>query len=82
MTNAEAWQTYEAFLADDRIAMASNEPTGLEANWKRFASTGKSSPKLWMDAYLAAFAMSAGLQLVTIDSDFRQFDGPDTHFLN
>ncbi len=81
LTNDEAWETYEALLADDRIAMASNEPSGLDTSWKTFALTGKSSPKVWMDAYLAAFASAAGLRLVTIDSDFRQFTGLDTHFL-
>jgi predicted nucleic acid-binding protein len=28
-----------------------------------------------MDAYLAAFAMAGGLQLVTTDKDFKQFNG-------
>ena len=31
------------------------------------------SPKLWMDAYLAAFAIAGGCQLVTTDQGFAQF---------
>ena len=31
------------------------------------------SPKLWQDAYLAAFAVAAGLSLVTFDQGFRKF---------
>jgi predicted nucleic acid-binding protein len=27
-----------------------------------------------MDAYLAAFAMSSGLRLVTLDSDFKTYE--------
>jgi predicted nucleic acid-binding protein len=30
-----------------------------------------------MDAYLAAFAITAGLRLVTTDTAFRQFAGLD-----
>ncbi len=30
-------------------------------------------PRLWTDAYLAATAQSAGLRLVTFDTDFRRF---------
>lgn len=40
-----------------------------------FASCPTVSPKLWMDAYLAAFAVTAGLTMVTIDVGFRQFSG-------
>jgi predicted nucleic acid-binding protein len=67
---------YEAFLADERIGWA-EEPSGLELSWKRLAGTSKASPKLWMDAYLAAFAMSAGYQLVTTDKAFKHFKGLD-----
>ena len=76
LSNKAAWSAYEAFLADERIAWA-EEPRGLESLWKRLASGSKASPKLWMDAYLAAFAMSAGYQLVTTDKTFKQFRGLD-----
>ena len=35
------------------------------------------SPKLWMDAYLAAFALAGRNQKVTTDAAFRQFQGLD-----
>jgi predicted nucleic acid-binding protein len=38
--------------------------------------------KLWADAYLAAFAMSAGHQLVTTDKGFKQFKGLDVLVLS
>jgi predicted nucleic acid-binding protein len=32
------------------------------------------SPKVWMDAYFAAFAIAAGLKFISFDSDFKQFE--------
>ena len=76
LTNSEAWGVYQSFLADRRIAFA-KEPDGLDACWQRLALRNTASPKVWMDAYLAAFAISRGYQLVTIDQAFRQFDDLD-----
>lgn len=81
LTNRQAWEAYQALLADDRIAFRSEEPAGLEALWRRFAVRGTASPKLWMDAYLAAFALSGGCRLVTTDAAFRQFGGLDVELL-
>lgn len=74
LSNKAAWTAYEGFLAHDRISWAA-EPRGLEAVWKKLAGGAKPSPKLWMDAYLAAFAITAEYQLVTIDKAFKQFKG-------
>lgn len=82
MTNATAWKVYDALLADRRIAWAAEPPAaGLDARWKRLATTGAASPKRWMDAYLAAFALEAGHRLVTTDKAFKQFPGLDTTVL-
>ena len=35
------------------------------------------SPRVWMDAYLAAFARAEGCTLVTTDGAFKQFEGLD-----
>lgn len=77
LTNAAAWRIYESFTADDRVALRAGEPPQLEKQWKRFAVRETASPKLWMDAYLAAFAVTAGLRLVTTDTAFQQFAGLD-----
>jgi len=77
LTNRQAWSAYEALLKDDRIAFRSDEPTGLEPLWKELAARGTASPKLWMDAYLAAFALAGQYRMVTTDSAFRQFRGLD-----
>lgn len=76
LSNRAAWSVYDGLLADERIAWV-EEPSGLEATWKKFAGASKASPKLWMDAYLAAFAMAGGYQLVTSDKAFKQFQGLD-----
>ena len=73
LTNLQAWGTYEALLKDFRIEFMANEPRGLEEHWQEYAVRESSSSKLWMDAYLAAFARAADLELVTIDRGFRQF---------
>jgi uncharacterized protein len=77
LTNREAWSAYEAFLSDHRIAVQRNEPVGVESLWKALAVRGTASPKLWMDAYLAAFAMAGRYSMVTTDVAFRQFRGLD-----
>lgn len=76
LSNKDAWGVYEAFIADDRIQFQP-EPPGLSMIWKKYAARRTSSPKLWMDAYLAAFALASGAQLVTTDKAFNQFPGLD-----
>lgn len=77
LTNDEAWAVYEAFDADDRIVLQAEEPAGLQRRWKELALRDTPSPKLWMDAYLAAFALTAGCRMVTTDAAFRRFPGLD-----
>jgi toxin-antitoxin system PIN domain toxin len=74
LSNRTAWSIYENFLADERIAWE-EEPRGLEGHWKKLAGGSKASPKLWMDAYLAAFALAGGYRLATTDKAFKQFKG-------
>lgn len=82
LTNAAAWKVYEAMTFDKRIACASeDDSTSVEPLWKAFAARGIPSPKLWMDAYLAALAKAKGLRLVTSDKGFRQFRGLDVVIL-
>ena len=74
LSNRESWAVYEQFMADARIVMA-HEPEGVEETWRKLALRGTPSPKLWMDAWLAAFAIQSGFQLVTTDKAFSQFKG-------
>jgi toxin-antitoxin system PIN domain toxin len=81
LTNRQAWGVYQALLADDRIVLRADEPGGLEAQWGRFALRNTASPKLWMDAYLAAFALAGGYRIVTTDVAFKQFRSLDVEVL-
>jgi toxin-antitoxin system PIN domain toxin len=76
LSNKDAWAAYEAFVADDRIVFQI-EPSDLVVVWKKLAARRTSSPKLWMDAYLASFAIAMGAELITIDKAFSQFPGLD-----
>lgn len=75
LTNTQAWTVYEQLAASDRVALRTDEPAGLERAWKQYATRDNASPKLWTDAYLAAFAAAAGLRIVTTDVAFQQFTG-------
>jgi toxin-antitoxin system PIN domain toxin len=77
LTNRQAWKAYETLLKDDRIVLRLEEPAGIEGRWKQLAVRDSSSPKLWMDAYLAAFALAGRYRMVTTDSAFKQFEGLD-----
>jgi len=73
LSNREAWAAYEALLADDRVMLQADEPPGIEARWRELTLRDTASPKLWTDAYLAAFSIAAGYRMVTTDAAFGQF---------
>jgi toxin-antitoxin system PIN domain toxin len=72
ISNRDAFQRLEAFMGLPIIRFI-EEPAGLLPRWKIFADLPTASPKRWMDAYLAAFAVEAGLTFVTGDNDFKVF---------
>jgi uncharacterized protein len=52
-----------------------DEPSGLSAQWQTYARLNLPAPKVWMDAYLAAFARLHKIELVSLDKDFQNFQG-------
>lgn len=80
LSNRQAQVRMNEILALERVRMA-DEPRALEADWARYADSSFASPKLWMDAYLAAFALCGGYRLVTTDKAFKQFKGLDVLIL-
>ena len=72
LSNRDALLTLKALQGLPAVRFA-DEPPGTVARWHALAARDTASPKLWMDAYLAAFALAGGLGLVTLDADFRQF---------
>jgi toxin-antitoxin system PIN domain toxin len=83
LTNRDALVALEALLALPQVSVR-EEPPGLRALWHRLAARDTPSPKVWMDAYLATFAMAGGLRMVTLDHDFKAFavEGLDLLLLN
>ena len=76
LSNREAWASFEAVDLDERIRFA-DEPERITLPWREYSDVRTSSPKLWMDAYLAAFSIAGGYRLVTTDKAFKQFKGLD-----
>lgn len=83
LTNRDAIRFLEIFHKNSAIAFA-DEPTSARNLWLQLADRHTASPKMWMDAYLAAFAISGNLRFVTTDKDFLQFEpaGLDLILLN
>jgi toxin-antitoxin system PIN domain toxin len=67
---SQAWDLWDKVCADDRVAYLS-EPGTLEPEFRRQSKLGTTSPKVWADAYLLAFATVSGLKLVTFDRALR-----------
>lgn len=79
-TNTEAWSVFEQTIQDERFTMRLSEPSELSWAFQEYSNKRTRSPKLWQDAYLAAFAKCADLRLVTTDADFESF--PELTFLD
>lgn len=72
LSNAQAWDIFDRLSLDEAV-VSEVEPTGLDTVWRELSALPTASPKRWMDAYLAAYAITAGMRLVTLDKDFRIF---------
>ncbi len=77
----EAWHTWEKLTGDTRTSFLPIEPLGLDESWRKNIAGREASPKLWMDAYLSAWAKTANLAFVTFDSGFKSFSLRDLHLL-
>ena len=73
-TNAEAWAIYRDLLVLPNIRFLV-EPASLDAHFQAFTTQAAVPPRMWTDAYLAAFALSSGSRLVSLDADFALFPG-------
>ena len=72
MTNQDALLALDRLQALPQVVLR-EEPPGVFALWRQLAGVDTASPKVWMDAYLAAFAKAGSLSLVTLDQDFKSF---------
>ncbi len=68
----EAWAVYRDWRRDEAVvfaAEAKRSPIVLDG----YVQAGLVLPRTWSDAYLAAFAESGNLRLVSFDRDFKRF---------
>lgn len=73
-TNVQAVEILNGWRSRRHIRCLDKEPPGTRELWLELAAIPSASPKAWMDAYLAAFAIRAGIALATLDTDFRRFE--------
>ena len=67
-----AWQIWDTLLTDERFLFL-EEPGNIGNYFRFYTRADTSSPKLWQDAYLAAFSRSAAIQIATFDRGFQRF---------
>jgi toxin-antitoxin system PIN domain toxin len=72
VTLPAAWQMYDTILEDTRVFFA-HEPVGVEPAWRGYTQSKTFTPKVWNDAFLAAFAQAGGYELVTLDKGFTRY---------
>jgi toxin-antitoxin system PIN domain toxin len=66
LTMSAAWRAYDRLFDDDRVVLLP-EPDSIETAFRNSSSSRQASPKLWADAYIAAFAAGRNGAIVTFD---------------
>ena len=79
LSPAEAWDIYQQYLAQEDVCFVHETPA-TEREFQALTCQSGFFPQLWTDAWLAAFARSAGCRIVSFDSDFKAF--PNLDFLH
>lgn len=74
VSNRDALIILSDTLELPNVRLVEVEPSRVRALWQRLAAIPSASPKLWMDAYLAAFAIRHDVEFVTLDRDFKNFE--------
>ena len=66
LAQSQAWEAFDALVANPNNRML-EEPGGIDLLFRQLTSSREAATKQWADGYLAAFAESAALTLVTFD---------------
>jgi len=83
MSQRRAWATYHRWYEDARVDFHREPESAAMETWLEELSTRpRPSPKVWADAYLAAFAKTAGLKLVTFDEAFGRIPALQAEILS
>lgn len=72
LTNREAISYLQGLYANPALSRVA-EPTAMRSLWLQLADNTQSAPNTWMDAYLAAFAISLDAEMVTFDRGFNNY---------
>lgn len=75
LSNEQAWAVWDGFLSDDRVRVFPDLPT-VDERFRTLSAVPHASPKMWVDAYLAAHAAANDAILVTFDRAFASYDVP------
>lgn len=83
LTNRDALVALSALQTLPQVGVR-DEPAGVVTLWHSMAGLDSASPKVWMNAYLAAFAIAGRMDLLTLDQDFKNFvnQGLNLHLLH
>lgn len=71
MSQARAWEVYDVWI-ERGGAVFQEEPSGVEIEFRALSNQKQPAPKDWADSYLAAFAASTSLKLVTFDRSLSE----------
>jgi hypothetical protein len=66
LTQRQCWKIFDEWVENDQARFL-DEPPGMTKLLRNRTSDEVVAPKMWMDAYLAAFAEAANLMVVTFD---------------
>jgi uncharacterized protein len=80
MPASTAWGLVRQLAQDERVAFI-QEPALLDSVFPTLLNSPVPTVKLVADAYLAAFAITGSLKMVTFDRGFRQFKGLEVEIL-
>jgi uncharacterized protein len=72
LSNAEAVE-FLSSVYDDPAVSRVEEPATARSLWLELADRRQAAPNVWMDAYLAAFAITLGAEMVTFDRGFTTY---------
>lgn len=74
----EAWRLYDELRSDERVSFYSEaDPDEIDSTLRSMTASHRVTSRQWPDAYLAAFAASADLKLVTFDRGLGKLTGGD-----
>ena len=77
LTLEGALDVYQYFENLPEVGFMDEPPTCGHTFLEAARSIGRGSPRLLTDVYLASFAQTAQLRIVTFDRDFERFSGVD-----